>query len=267
MQKADINGTTIAYKIDQARDNSGDAEWIILSNSLAANHRMWDPQVDLLTGKYRLLRYDTRGHGDSPPVEGPYSFDMLISDVTGLMDHLHIQKASFMGLSLGGMTSLGLALNHANRFDRLVCCDARADSPPSYVDSWNERIAAVEAGGIASIVDGTLERWLVQSFREANPDQVEFVRDMINKTTPAGWIGCAEALKTLDYLKDLGRISLPVLYVVGAEDAGAPPEVMKHMANSTPGANFVVIPNAAHVANIDNSKGFNDAISPFLGLS
>ena len=267
MQKADLNGTTIAYRIDEPRNVAGDSGWIILSNSLAADHRMWDPQVALLTEKHRLLRYDTRGHGDSPPVKGPYSFEMLVADVVGLMDHLQIKKASFMGLSLGGMTALGLALNHPDRFDRFVCCDARADSPPAYVEGWKDRIAAVESGGIASIVDSTLERWLVPSFRNAQLDQMKIVRDMINKTTEMGWIGCAGALKNLNYLDDLGNINRPVLYLVGAEDAGAPPDVMKHMADNTPGSEFTIIPNAAHVANIDNREEFNVAISSFLKLN
>ncbi len=263
MPLADVNGTNIAYSIDGPETGP----WMILSNSLAADSFMWTPQISFLTQKFRVLRYDTRGHGDSPPTPGPYTFDLLVGDVIGLMDSLNIEKAVFMGLSLGGMTALGLGIHHPERFERLVCCDARADAPPAYVDAWGERIQLVRDGSIEAIVEGTIERWLVESFRQAHPQETEQIKQMIRRTSEEGWIGCVGALKTLDYLKHLGKISLPVLYVGGAEDTGAAPEVMAAMADATPNGSFVEIPDAAHVANFDNADGFNRAITDFLGLT
>ncbi len=265
MSRVDIApGAALFTRVDPGPDS--DAPWIVLSNSLAADHAMWNPQMPLLTGRYNVLRYDTRGHGASDAPAGPYSFDMLVADVAAVMDFHQVRRATYMGLSLGGMTGLGLALAHPERVERLVCCDARADAPEGFVKSWDDRIASVEAGGMESILAVTVERWLVPSFRAAHPDAVADIRRMILATQPAGYRGCAEALKRLDYLKDLGRLAVPTLYVVGAEDGGAPPAVMQAMADATPGARMETVPEAAHIANVDNAKGFEKAVSGFLGL-
>jgi 3-oxoadipate enol-lactonase len=243
-----------------------DAPWLVLSNSLAADHTMWDPQIALLTSRYRVLRYDTRGHGRSEAPEGPYSLPMLAGDVVALLDHHGINKATFMGLSLGGMTGLGLAIEHGDRIEKLVCCDARADAPEAFVKGWDDRLAVVAAHGMQGIVQGTLERWLVPSFRTAHPEVAAKVEGMILATSPVGYRGCAEALKRLDYLKDLPRIALPTLFVVGADDVGAPADVMRAMTEAVPGAKLVIVPEAAHLPNLDNTAAFNEAIAGFLGL-
>jgi 3-oxoadipate enol-lactonase len=243
------------------------APWIVLSNSLGATMMMWEPQLALLGSRYRILSYDTRGHGASETPPAPYRFDDLVGDVIALLDHFGIAKASYLGLSLGGMTGLGLAIRHPDRIERLVCCDARADAPPPFVQSWDDRLAAIGRGGLAAIVSGTMERWFVEDWRKAHPEQLErFEREFL-RTSPEGYSGCAEALKQLDYLKDLGRIALPTLYVVGEKDGGAPPAAMRAMADATPGAGFEVVPDAAHLANVDNANAFNRAISSFLGLA
>jgi 3-oxoadipate enol-lactonase len=173
----------------------------------------------------------------------------------------------FMGLSLGGMTALGMALTHPARLEKIVCCDARADGPEAFIKSWDERLAAIDKGGLAAIVGGTLDRWLVQSFRDANPDTTARIRAMILATPVAGYKGCAEALKRLDYLKDMGRIATPSLFVVGREDLGAPVAAMQEMAARVPSAQLAIIDNAAHLPNVDNATAFNATIAPFLGLT
>ena len=215
---------------------------------------------------YRVLRYDTRGHGLSSAPPGPYQFDDLIADIVGLMDHYGISRATFMGLSLGGMSGLGLALTHPARVDRLICCDARADAPAPFIESWDQRSAAIRGGGMEAVVSGSLERWLTEGFRSANPAVTERCAAMIRGTDADGYIACAAALKQLDYLKDLPGLNLPVLYVVGDQDFGAPPPVMKDMAEQTPGGEFKLVPDAAHIANLDNPSGFNAAIADFLGM-
>lgn len=247
-------------------DGDADLPWLILSNSLGANLAMWEPQMSLLTSKYRVLRYDTRGHGGSDTPLGPYSFDDLTRDVLELMEAFGIDRASFMGLSMGGMTGLGLAIHHADRIERVVCADARADAPEPFREMWDQRMAAVEAGGLEAIADGTLATWFTEDWREANPEAAAAIRAMVTSNDPAGYIGCCQALKQLDFLKSLGEAKVPVLYVGGSEDKGAAPEVMRAMADATPGGAFHEISGAAHVANINAPKAYNAAITDFLNL-
>lgn len=242
------------------------APWIVLSNSLGASMEMWAPQLAMLEKHYRVLAYDTRGHGKSDAPEGPYDFDDLTGDVIALMDHFGIASADYMGLSLGGMTGLGLAIHHGDRIERLVCCDARADAPAGFVESWDNRVAAIESGGLAEILGGTMERWFSEGFRTGEPRQMASMDAMFLATSITGYKGCAAALKTLDYLGDLGRIACPTLYVVGDEDMGSPPAVMKDMAAKTPGSRYAEIPGAAHIANVDKPDAFNAVVAGFLGL-
>lgn len=256
--------TRIASRLDRAEQP--DAPWIVLLNSLAADTRMWDGQIAALTRRYHALRIDTRGHGASEASPAPYSFDLLVGDVLSVLDREGIGRATFLGLSLGGMTGLHIALAHPERMETLVCCDARADMPPPGVQGWNERIAAVEAQGMEAILQGTLGRWLTAGFRAANPQAVAVIEDMIRTTAPAGYIGCAEAIKRLDILKDLHRITVPTLFVVGSEDVAAPPSAMEEMASRLPGARFALVQDAAHLPNVDNAAGFHRAVAGFLGL-
>ncbi len=239
---------------------------ILLSNSLGASQVMWAPQLALLEQRYSVIIYDTRGHGASDAPEGPYSFADLVDDAAAVLDHYGVEQADFMGLSLGGMTGLGLALEYPERVGKLVCCDARADAPAGFVTGWDDRIAAIDAGGVEAILNGTMERWFTETFRTHAPDMLARMHAMFLETSATGYKGCAAALKQLDYLKDLGKLRLPVLYVVGTEDAGAPPDVMRAMCEATPGAKFAEVPDAAHIANVDNPAGFNAAISDFLNL-
>jgi 3-oxoadipate enol-lactonase len=247
-------------------DGPDDAPWLVLSNSLGADISMWQPQIPFLTAAYKVLRYDTRGHGKSDVPQGPYHFDDLVGDVIGLMDAMGIQTASFMGLSMGGMTGLGLSLSHADRITRVVCADARADAPPPFVAMWDQRMAAVAQGGLEAIADGTLATWLTEDWRTAHPAEAAAVRAMVTSHNPDGYIACCQALQKLDYLKSLGAAKTPILYVGGDKDVGAAPEVMGAMAAATPGGVYVEIPDAAHVANINAPEAFNAAIKDFLSL-
>lgn len=260
--RVDFGGYALNCKVEGPEG----ADWIILSNSLGANLSMWDDQMALLTGRYRVLRYDTRGHGGSDTPEGPYSFADLTGDVIGLMDHFGIGTAAFMGLSMGGMTGLGLAIDHGDRVSRVICADGRADAPEPFRAMWDQRIEKVETGGLAAIADGTLASWLTEDWRDANPSRVAAIRDMVLANDPEGYIACCLALKELDYLRRLGDARVPVLYVGGRQDMGAAPEVMQAMADATPSGVYIPIENAAHVANINAPEAFNAAIREFLDL-
>ena len=259
-------GFSLAAFVSPALTGGESAPWIVLSNSLGSTWHMWDPQIPVLNMRYNVLAYDTRGHGASDAPPGPYAWPDLIGDVIAVMDAIGVLKASFMGLSLGGMTALGLARDHPQRFDRIVCCDARADSPPAYVKSWDERIALVTREGVEAVVEPSLERWLAAPFRAANADIVAATGAMIAKTSATGYIACCGALQRLDFQKDLPSLTLPILYVVGSDDLGAPADNMRAMAAATPGAQFVEIPGGAHLPNLDNATAFNAAITPFLEL-
>ncbi len=261
MSRVDLGGYALNTRVDGAGE-----DWIILSNSLGADLSMWDDQIDVLSAKYRVLRYDTRGHGGSDTVPGDCSFADLNGDVISLMDHFGIETAAFMGLSMGGMTGMGLAIDHAARVSRVVCADARADAPEPFRANWDGRIATVESGGLEAIVDGTLGSWLTEDWRSANPDRVAQIRAMVLANDPQGYIACCHALKGLDYLRRLGDAGVPVLYVGGDQDMGAAPVVMQTMADATPGGIYVTILGAAHVANINAPAAYNAAISRFLGL-
>jgi 3-oxoadipate enol-lactonase len=257
-----IGDVSIAYRVE----GNADKPWLILSNSLATDHRMWAPQIPVLQENFRLLRYDTRGHGSSTASKAPYSFADLTGDVIGLMDQLGIRSASFMGLSLGGMTALGLALDHADRIDRIICCDARADAPEIYRKMWPANIERARNEGMAALVEPTMERWFTADFR-ADTDRQQVLLEtgnMIASTAVEGYAGCASALMTLDYLPRLGDISLPSLFVVGEHDPAAPADVMKNMADATRGSAFEVIRESAHLSNLEKPEAFNKAIMGWL---
>jgi 3-oxoadipate enol-lactonase len=256
----ETNGTRLAVQID----GEAGKPWLLLSNSLAADAGMWDDQIAWLTRTHRVLRYDTRGHGSSSAPEGPYDFSMLVADMVAVLDAVGAQRADVLALSLGGMTALGLALEHPERVRRMVICDARADNPPPFVQSWDGRVAAIREGGMASIVPGTLERWFTAAGRERNPQAAQRASRMILDTSPVGYEGCARALQGLDYLRRLGELKLPVLYVVGEEDMGAPKAAMEAMAAATPGSRLVVLPGLAHVPNMEDPEAFEAAVAPFL---
>jgi 3-oxoadipate enol-lactonase len=244
-----------------------DRPWLVLSNSILSSHKIWERQIAAIAQQYRVLRYDARGHGDSDASAPPYSMRNLVDDAVTLMNHFRIPHATFMGISLGGMTGLGLALAHPDRLAALVCCCARADAPTPFVQSWDDRIAIVRDRGLAAIVPGTIERWLSAPFRASEPDAVREVERMIMTTSAFGFEGCGEALKGLDYLSRLEHIRIPVLFVCGSEDTGASPATMRDMAARTPNAEFAIVEGSAHLPNIDNDRGFHEAVRDFLRLS
>ena len=241
-----------------------DAPVVVLSNSLGSAVSMWDGLRARLEASHRVIGYDTRGHGRSDAPPGPYTFDDLVADALAVMDHFAVDRAAFVGLSLGGMTGMGLGLAAPERLRKLVVCAARADAPPPFVASWDDRIAAIHKGGLNAIWPGTLERWLTPDARAANPEAVGRLQADFLATSVTGYIGCAGALKGLDYLRHLGELTVPTLYIAGSEDVGAPPAAMEAMAAATPGAQYALIPEAAHIINVNAPAAFDAAVTEFL---
>lgn len=239
-------------------------EWIVLSNSLGATHEMWMDQIEVLSEHFQILSYDTRGHGKSSCPNGPYNFNDLCQDVIGLLNYFNIEKTNFMGLSLGGMTGLGLAINHPKRISRVVCADARAESTEMFKAMWDERISKVASGGLDAILEGTINSWFTSNWIAANPRKIEAIKEMVLSNNPEGYIHCCEALKELNYFNQLGTIQAPVLYIGGDKDKGAPPETMKEMSDNTPFSSYESVSSSAHVANINNPSEFNDKVISYL---
>lgn len=240
----DRDGFRLRYRIDGAEG----APWLTLSNSLVCALEMWDGQMPFLAGRFRVLRYDTRGHGLSDPVDGPYTIEDLGGDVVALWDHLGIERSHFAGLSLGGMTGIQLALDHPERVASLTAADCRATADETYAGMFRGRIATASASGIEALVEPTLGRFFTPSFAESRPDVVEHYRTMIRGTSLAGHNGCCAALAGGDYFERLAAIRCPTLFLGGRHDIGAPPSLMQAMHEALPGSRHVVLEQAGHIS-------------------
>jgi len=237
---------------------------VMLSHSLASSMLMWNPQLGALEPHFRVLRYDMRGHGGSQAPEGAYSLEMLAEDAVALLEALGIDAVHFVGLSIGGMIGQGLALNHADRLKSLVLCDTSAIMPKEARPILQQRIAAARQNGMAEQVDGTLERWFTLEYLEANPPEVEMIRQLVRSTSLAGYVGCSEALCGLNYLERLSEITLPTLVIVGEEDPGTPVAAAEAIHERIAGSQLVVLPSARHLSNIEQADAFNSALMTFL---
>jgi 3-oxoadipate enol-lactonase len=246
-------------------DGRSDRPWIVLANSLGATHAMWDPQVEFLSAKYRILRYDARGHGLSSTPTAPYDIDGLVGDIIGIMDEHGIETADFLGLSLGGTTVLGLALAHPERVNRLIVCDASAETEAADMERWDRRIKQVSDGGTASLGTELLARWYTEAFRNARPDIMDWSLDMLGQTTATGYAGCAAALKNIHLLEQLPSLKKPALYISGQED-GQTPIKMAFMRDMSPNGKLALIDPGAHFPNVESPADFNFAVAEFLGL-
>ena len=237
---------------------------VMLSHSLACSLVMWDPQMEALESYFQVLRYDTRGHGTSDAPEGTYTLDLLGKDALALLDALEIEIVHFVGLSMGGMIGQCLALHHKDRLQSLTLCDTAAVIPDEAQPIWDERIAAARNSGMQALVQGTLERWFTPPYLDLNPPQVELIRSQVLSTPVAGFIGCCEAIRRLDYLKYLSELTLPTLIIVGEEDPGTPVAASEAMHAKIGESKLVVLPSAAHLSNIEQAEGFNKALIDFL---
>ena len=188
----------------------------------------------------------------------------MIADVTGLMDAVGVETAHYVGLSLGGMTGLGLALKAPERLKTLTVCDARADAPAAFRDGWDERIPVAREKGMGPLVEPTIERWFTQEFRDAKPPVLDKVRGMIRGTSVDGYIGCGRAIQNLYYLPRLGQIGVPTLFVAGAQDMATPPNAMTAMHEAVPESQYALIDPAGHLSNIENPEPFMRAVGGFL---
>ena len=246
MTKEDATG--LNYRLEGPED----APVLVLSNSLGTTLEMWDDQSPALREHFRVLRYDTRGHGGSPAPPGPYAIDELGRDVLSLLDHLGVERASFCGLSIGGMTGMWLASEAPERIERLVLCCTSALLGPKSV--WDERIETATERGMTALVDGVIERWFTPGFRLDNPEPVEKMARTLRGTDPEGYAGCCAAIRDMDLRDRLPSIRSPTLVVSGADDPATPPDHGRFIADAVPGARFELVPEAAHIANVEQPE-------------
>ena len=235
---------------------------LVLSNSLGTALEMWEPQMPALTGRFRVLRYDTRGHGRSEVPPGPYSIADLGKDVLALLDDTGVGRASFCGVSMGGMIGMWLGINAKDRIERLVLCNTSAQKIGT-PELWQERITLAQTKGMTALTEPVIERWFTPEFRARDPQAVDKVRKMLLATPGAGYAACCAAIRDHDQLASISAIRAPTLVVTGSRDPATPPDHGRAIASRIGGARVVEL-QAAHLSNIEARDRFNASVSEFL---
>jgi 3-oxoadipate enol-lactonase len=231
---------------------------LVLSSSLGTTWELWDAQLVELARHFRVLRYDHPGHGRSEAPPGPITIEALAGGLVELLDRLELERVSFCGLSLGGMVGMALALEAPERVDRLVLCCTAAYLGPA--EGWHDRARLVRAGGTAAIAERVLERWFTERLRTERPAVVSRFREMLQATPREGYAACCEAIASWDARTSLGAIRAPTLVIAGEEDVATPPDDAVFLEGAIPGAGLVVLPGAAHLANVEQPELFNRAL-------
>jgi len=257
MPHADLKDVCLHYQLE------GDPErpLLVLSNSLGTDLGLWDNMVPALGSHFRLLRYDTRGHGLSSVPPGPWTIETLGRDVIHLLDHLGIGRCVFCGISVGGMTGMWLGAQSPERIEKLVLVNTAAQIGTQ--ESWRERIRRVETEGVESIASGTVDRWLTPEFRRTNPGEAARMREMLVRTPAAGYARCAAAIRDANLTGDLPRIAAPALIVASSHDPAIPLEDAHRVHEGIAGSRFVALP-AAHLSPVELPAAFSAAAISFL---
>jgi len=259
MPQANVNGTSIYYSMEGPEHG----EVVMFSNSLASNRRMWKFQVPVLTeAGYRVLRYDSRGHGESASPPGPYTMEMLTLDAVGLLDFLGLEKVHFCGISLGGMIAQMMGAFHGDRLLSLILSDTTPYTASPEI--WEERISTIRKRGMAAVVDATIDRWFTKAGQERLPEEVAEIRRMIQNMSEEGYCGCCAAIRPLDLRQAIGGISARTLVIVGEQDQGTPVSEAEFIQQRIASSLLKVIPDAAHFVNVEQSERFNAALLEFL---
>jgi 3-oxoadipate enol-lactonase len=251
-----------AVEVSYTEEGLRDAPVVVLSNSLGADRAMWDPQVPALAERFRVITYDTRGHGSSPVPDGPYALDDLVDDLVALLDRLRVRRAHVVGLSLGGMTAMRLAAREPGRVGRLavLCTSALIGAR----EMWTERARTARTQGTGTLAPTVVSRWFTPGFREQHPDVVARMEAMIAGTPDEGYAGCAEAVGGMDLTADLPAIAAPTLVISGAEDPATPPEHQWAIVDGIPGADLFTVSPGAHLANVEQPLRVTGALLAHL---
>ena len=234
---------------------------LVLSNSLGTDFSMWNPQMPQLEERFRILRYDTRGHGQSSVTSGDYTIEQLSRDVLDLLDALGLERVHFCGLSMGGMIGMWLGIHAPNRLDRLVLCNTAARIGTK--ETWNARIETVRKNGIKSVAGAVIERWFTPEFRAAYPQKVAQARQMLENSPPEGYAANCAAIRDMDQCEAVKQITAPTLVIYGGKDPVTPPANAQFLVSQIRGAASVEL-NAAHLSNVEQPEAFTKTVSSFL---
>jgi 3-oxoadipate enol-lactonase len=234
---------------------------LVFSNSLGTALEMWNPQLPAFSPHFRILRYDTRGHGRSSVTPGDYSIAQLANDVVQLLDFLQLNRVSFCGLSMGGAIGMQLGLQAPQRFHKLVLCNTAAKFGTA--ETWQTRIQAVKAGGMKNVATSVVERWFTPPFREAHSVETQAVLAMLESANPQGYLSNCAAVRDFDFRDSLNAVRVPSLILTGTLDPVAPPGEAHFLADHIPGARYLEIP-AAHLSNLEAPDEFNSGVLDFL---
>lgn len=255
-----LDGCTIAYRFDGAED----APVLLLSNSLGTDMGMWEPQIAAWSRDFRVLRYDSRGHGASSSPAGAYSMDRLGRDAVELLDHLGMEKVHFCGLSKGGMVGQWLAVHAPERLNKLVLANTSAYmGPPT---GWQSRIEAVLTNGMAPLTDASIGRWFTPEFPDASPESIAPIREMLLASDPQGYIGCCAAIRDMDQRPTAKLNRTPTLVIAGSKDASTTVEDGRFLAESAENGQLVAL-EAAHLSNVEKTEEFAQAVRGFLAAT
>ncbi|MCH4871311.1 3-oxoadipate enol-lactonase [Pseudomonas sp. TMW22089] len=255
IQEGELN-----YRLDGPQG----APVLVLSNSLGTDLGMWDAQIPAFTEHFQVLRYDTRGHGQSLVSEGPYSIEQLGRDVLALLDALHIERAHFCGLSMGGLIGQWLGIHAGERLNKLVVCNTAAKIGEPSV--WNPRIEMVLRDGpeaMAGLRDASIARWFTADYAQAHPEQVKRITDMLAATSPQGYAANCAAVRDADFRDQLAAIKVPTLVIAGTEDAVTPPSGSHFIQEQVAGAQYAEF-HAAHLSNVQAGDAFSQRVLAFL---
>jgi 3-oxoadipate enol-lactonase len=255
--KVSSDGCELAYSVEGVEGRP----FLLLSNSLGTSADMWADQMPSLAAAFRVIRYDTRGHGRSGAPSGEYSIEQLGRDALAVLDRAGAARAHICGLSLGGVTGMWLGVHAAERVESLVlaCTAAKIGT----VEMWNQRIRQVLEAGMPSIADAVIGRWFSHAFATGSPGRVASFRSMLTSTPPQGYAGCCAALRAADLREDIPRIEAPTLVISGASDPATPPAEGRAIEARINGAEMVVL-DASHLANVEQPERFTQAIVEFV---
>ncbi|MBB3458332.1 3-oxoadipate enol-lactonase [Rhizobium sp. BK313] len=252
-----INGVRAAWSLTGPEG----APVVLLANGLAADSTMWDPQMEAFASTYRLLRYDMRGHGESEGTPGDYSLSLLADDVVALLDALSLERVHLVGCSLGAMVGQFMGVHHSSRLKSLTLCATSSEAPKS---TWESRVAAVRKHGVPPQIEATIDRWFTPAFRDAHPETMNRMREMVLRTTQDGYAGCAAAIRDMTLSSIIAAIELPTLVVAGEHDLSTPLPTLERIADTIPGAVLVTVADAAHMPTIEQPEECNRVIMDFL---
>ena len=252
------NGIRIAYEV------AGEGPWLVFSHSLGCSKAMWKRQFELFSKSYRVVCYDTRGHGETDAPPGPYSMELLAQDFKALCDELCIRQCHLVGLSMGGMIGQRVALDYPNLLLSLTLADTSSHYGPAALPFWRTRSETALTAGMEPLVAPTMERWFTAAFRSAQPALMEQVKQWIVNTPVQGYAGCCLAISAIDFTARLHGISIPVLVIVGADDVATPPAMAQVIHGEIKQSRLLVLPSAAHIASVEQAELFNQSVTEFL---